>query len=159
MNYIKDISLNLEKNRWAMSPEWIREFRTKNREAFELAGLPTTRLEDWKYTDIQEVVPFISITPEPCSSHSIEHMKKKIDNELLKLGTAHRLIFVNGFFAEALSSKNSRNGICIQNIGQAFAQDNNVLKKYFSTNSFSKDSALFSLNNAFIEDGAFIYIP
>ena len=46
-------------------PEWLREARTRAFERFRDRGFPTTRLEDWKFTNIAPIAstPFVRATP------------------------------------------------------------------------------------------------
>lgn len=77
--------------------------REEARRAFENTGLPTTRLEEWKYTDVKRAVaPFadalLADTPAEPGAVDADWLHAR-----LLPGKMVRLVFVDGQFAPALS--------------------------------------------------------
>jgi len=77
--------------------------REQARRAFEEAGLPTTRLEEWKYTDVKRAVaPFadtlLADTPAATGVVDADWLQAR-----LLPGKMSRLVFVDGQFTPALS--------------------------------------------------------
>src|SRR3954471_22147082 len=77
------------------------EKRRQAFEAFERAGLPHRRIEDWKYTDLRalmrEVLP-LAAAPDASALARAEDALK-----LQTLGGSRRLVLVDGVFAPKLS--------------------------------------------------------
>lgn len=154
MSFLENFN-TLEKERWGKNPEWIRSFRKTALEEFERIGLPTKKSEEWKYTDITEVNPFIDLVPLSSSPAFLD----KTTDALLKLPSCHRLVFVNGLFSPNLSTPLSKNGIEIESLEKALQENNSILKQYLGNTLTSKNNSFASLNSAFTEQGTFIYIP
>ncbi len=67
---------------------------------FEKTGLPTTKHEEWKYTNLRSIANG-SFQSTCVSNHKAESLLEK---SFLKDLTANRLVFVNGSFHSELSS-------------------------------------------------------
>ena len=115
---------------------------------FEAQGLPGRRLETWRYTDLS-----------PLSSKELDYVAAAPSAEVLALAAqavarlaldagATQLVFVDGYFAEDLSSLKPEPGLEVSVLGTTpealFADD------------VPGESALAALNQAFARDGAAI---
>src|SRR6202034_3141660 len=79
----------------------VAEARQRAFEAFERAGLPHRRIEDWKYTDLRvlmrEVLP-LAVAPDTASLSRAGAILK-----LHAIDGVRRLVLVDGVFAPKLS--------------------------------------------------------
>jgi len=71
---------------------------------------------------------------------------------------AHRLVFINGHFAPELSSKSSTQ-FQLKSLASALAENTPALQETLARYAQSDRNPFISLNTAFFQDGAFIYIP
>src|SRR6266704_1882626 len=84
-------------------------------EAYERAGLPHRRIEDWKYTDLRVLmreVPPLADAPNATALKNAEAALKR-----QKVGGARRLVLVDGVFAPKLSETgNPEKGLAIRTL-------------------------------------------
>ncbi len=123
---------------------------------FEAQGFPTMREEAWKYTNL---APLAKVRFRPAGAVAIdERIREAITSE--GEGAGHRLVFVNGRFAPALSETLSSDGeAVIGSLGAALERHSGIVEKNLARHARDEDRALVALNSAFITDGAFIHIP
>src|ERR1700688_2354074 len=80
----------------------VAELRRQAFEAYERAGLPHRRIEEWKYTDLRvlmrEVLP-LAAAPDAVALQRAEAALKS-----LATADAHRLVLVDGVLAPTLSN-------------------------------------------------------
>ncbi len=115
-------------------------------------GFPTTHEEDWRFTNVAPIAQ-TAFRPAP---------EVKLDPRQLEPfripGTGCPLVFVNGRFASALSCVASLpRGMKLGNLAGALG-DAEVQQHLARYADVSQD-AFLALNTAFLEDGAFIYVP
>ncbi len=125
--------------------------------AFAEMDFPTTKNEDWKYTNIEPILNYnfipaerkTKLNPEDISKYLIAGLKAKI------------LVFINGQFSEKLSSLNhdiEKLGIKIDSLANMVKNTPEFVNKYFA--KYAKlNNGFIALNTAFAKDGAFIYVP
>src|SRR5436309_1881020 len=89
---------------------WVERMRQKGMDDFLALGFPTTKLENWKYTN---VAPIRRITFEPAVDRRLVSIPEFDSHE------SSRLVFVNGRFVSALSSVDARSGFHLLPIREA----------------------------------------
>ncbi len=138
---------------------WVRKLRDKGMEDFRTLGFPATQLENWKYTN---VAPIRRIAFEPAAEPPLASIPE------LDSYASPRLVFVNGFFAPALSSvapapAAARGGIHpqLQSLADALRDRAraDVIEKHLGRYAPASDHAFAAWNTAFFTDGAYIEIP
>ncbi len=133
----------------------IAEARRQAFEAYELAGLPHRRIEDWKYTDLRalmrEVLP---LAPAPDAA------ALKRAGAALKLHAiegVRRLVLVDGVFAPKLSETgNLEKGLSIRTLREVLEAGDTALHAQL----FAPDNsdAMVALNSAMMTDGVVIEV-
>lgn len=132
----------------SQSPPWLQAIRAHHYTAFTQQNWPTRRQENWKYTDLQELA----------QQSFTQNLPKAIDNkEIAKylLPDSYVLVFVNGYFASALSTQSLPSGVLLTNLIDGFKNYSDLLKSHYQNNSAL---ALDNLNLALMQDGAFLKI-
>ena len=132
------------------------EVRRKAIEKFQQLGFPTTRIEEWKYTNIKPILDqqFTTIdTPKKID-------KKTVDKYRIKGIEENLIVFVNGQYQEdfsdiTLSAKN----LVIKNISRAFAENPDLIKTYLTRYASYHKEPFIALNTAFAREGTFIFVP
>ena len=77
-----------------------------------------------------------------------------------RLGLSNYLVFVDGFYAEGLSSTMGLpRGIEVGNLSDSLAVDSPVVQQHLSRHANFHDHAFTALNTAFLGEGAYIYVP
>lgn len=131
---------------------WLSALREKALARFDELGFPTTRNEEWKYTN---VAPIIKANFKPAQRDDLN----LIDAErfFLPESIQSRLIFVNGHYLPELSSVAALpEGVTACNFTKC-AQ--HILRENLATIADYQSEAFTALNTAFITDGALIHIP
>jgi len=144
----------LEKD--AKQTSWLFPLRKAGITQFAEKGFPTIKDEDWRFTNVAPItrLPFKSAAPDAGTV-------KREDIAAWPFGElpAHRLVFVNGYYAPNLSSAPSPNGVVISNLASALQTHTSLIEKPFAAQSKDADNAFAALNSAFFQDGGFIYVP
>lgn len=130
----------------------IRESAINNLKALDF---PTQKLEDWKYTNIRPISKSefrpqtaINVIGEKIKSHKIPNLD------------AYTLVFVNGFFYEEYSDKvvNKDGDFIVTNLNHAKKDFTKLVEPYLGVQTRLKDQFFVNLNNAYSQDGAFVYV-
>ncbi len=137
--------------------DWFSKQRQSAFNIFQESGFPSTRKENWKYTDVKPITKklFSNIT-----NSNVVISDNEIDAILFKELECIELVFVNGAYSEKYSNiKNLPNKLTIRNMANAFVNDEDFLKKHLSQYVNGDSSSFVTLNTAFIQDGAYINVP
>ncbi len=154
--YLKSFR-ELEKSQASSAPGWLAELRNSGMEAFAELGFPTTRLEDWKYTN---VAPISGVNFQPARVELNDKIAKQIESLPLSGMETNRLVFVNGRYAKELSSLDGlAEGVKFTSLSEAFKAGYGSLEVHLARYADFKSHAFVALNTAFMEEGGFIEIP
>ncbi|MEA2883353.1 MAG: Fe-S cluster assembly protein SufD [Bradyrhizobium sp.] len=128
----------------------VAEARRQAFEAFERAGLPHRRIEDWKYTDLRvlmrEVLP-LAAAPDAAALSRAEHALK-----LQAIDGARQLVLINGHFAPELSDlAGLEQGLRIRSLREVLGTDAG-LQAFAPASS----NPMVALNTAMMTDGVVI---
>ncbi len=129
---------------------WIEALRRAALGRFRGAGLPTRRLEAWKFTGLAAL-------EREAFSPAAEAARDAVLPRAPELGeTAARLVFVDGRFHEGLSQVAcATDGITITTLARALAEGDAAIEDHLSE-ARDPAGALADLNAAFMADGAVI---
>ena len=133
----------------------IAEARRQAFEAYERAGLPHRRIEEWKYTDLRvlmrEVLP---LAPEP----DVAALKRAAAAlELHAIAGVRRLVLVDGVFAPKLSeTADVEQGLNIRTLRQVLEAGDSALQAQLLAPDNS--DAMVALNSAMMTDGVVIEV-
>lgn len=149
MNHYLAAFAEVERQR-TNTPAWLQNLRENAIAQFEKLGFPTTRNEEWKYTNVAPILKHQFATPQNIT---------KVDAISFTYPESRQsqLVFVNGLFAQELSNLSAiPSGVIVNNIADA---DQKQLSEYLATQADYHNDAFSALNTAFASDGAFILIP
>ncbi|OGB69975.1 MAG: Fe-S cluster assembly protein SufD [Caldithrix sp. RBG_13_44_9] len=134
-------------------------FHRLRREAishFARLGFPNTRMEDWKYTNLQPLLD------QRYQLFDDDHELKPAAVEKLFIGKKNdnRLVFVNGKFSEKFSNLHLIHpGITLSNLEKALQDHPRIVNEYIAKYSDHRQEAFTALNTAFAREGIFLYVP
>jgi Fe-S cluster assembly protein SufD len=152
-NYLELFS-ELEK-RTAGQPAWLRRMREDAFARFCEIGFPTTKDEDWRFTNVS---PISQTTFElPVQSPNV----KSSDLGRFRIpGAICCLVFINGRFAPELSQLGVLPAaVTVGSLAEAIAKNPGVIESHLGRYTKSIRDGFAALNTAFIEDGAYIHLP
>ncbi len=127
-------------------------------ERFSELGIPTNDLELWKYTNIKKVIDQPYTLPLGPESASVD--AGDIEDFLLDDMDAHRVVLVNGRVDESLSDVGALpDGVVVSSLSKAGDEHPDVVEEHYGQYADYEEEALTALNTAFVQDGAFVYVP
>ena len=153
-NYL-ELFAELEK-RSAGQPRWLRELRQDAFERFCQMGFPTTKNEDWRFTNVSAISQG-SFRLSPDAHQPIT----RADLQPYHIpGAAGRLVFVNGRFAPELSDLSSLPaGVKAGSLAAEIINNPKSIEPHLGRYiNFGRDG-FSALNTAFIEDGGYVFLP
>ena len=129
----------------------LKENRQKALSRFQKLGLPTTKDEEWKYTNITPIVKNIFTLSQEGNLIEKESLSQYLDPQEINL------VFVNGRFAQNLSNYKNLPGISILALEEASTQHASFLET-LSKQPDPEETAFSSLNKALSLNGLFIQV-
>src|SRR3979411_2575498 len=133
----------------------VAETRQKAFEAYERAGLPHRRIEDWKYTDLR--VMMREVLPPAAAPDAAALKRAAAALKLHAIADVRRLVLVDGVFAPKLSeTANLEKGLGIRTPREALeAADTALHSQLFAPDN---SDAMVALNTAMMTDGLVIEV-
>lgn len=141
----------------ARQPAWLQGLRDAAMARFADLGFPTTRQEDWKYTNVAPIAK----TPFRLAG-APERSYRARDIEPFTFGepTWPRLVFVDGHYAPQLSSAAQLPpGVLAMDLTEALPTEGDLAQQHLAHHAVTDTSGFVALNTAFIRHGAFVSIP
>lgn len=136
-------------------PAWLRDLREQGFARFCETGFPTTKDEDWRFTNVSAIAQ----TPFELASH-VRTPKAEALEPFHIPGAACQLVFVNGRFAPGLSSTGKLPaGVKVRSLAQALSEDGAEIERHLGRYLNMQRDAFCALNTAFMEDGAYVFLP
>ena len=138
----------------AHEPTWLRGVRRSAADAFGRMGIPTTRDEEWRVTNVAPIAdtpfaaaPIATVAPEEVSRFLVPGLAGPL------------LVFVNGRYAAELSAPGVlAPGLTVSTIGDAVERDPESLEPWLGRHSDSAVHPFAALNTALFEDGALVAV-
>lgn len=136
------------------APAAVQQLRRTALSRFADLGFPTTRLEDWKYTSVAR----LARTPFRLAAVAAHVTADQLAD--VTLSGASQLVFVNGHHAPELSALQPLpSGVKVTSLAAAFRTDAGLVEAHLGRYVDYTGAAFAALNTAFIQDGAFVFLP
>src|SRR5690348_12590655 len=132
---------------------WLRDLRAEAFARFCEVGLPTTRDEDWRFTNISAIAQtqFRLAAKTEVAKNSVA--------DLRATEAACQLVFVNGHFVPELSAlEKLPKGVTVNGLAAEIAQKSAHVENHLGRYLNIQRDAFSALNTAFAEDGAFVHV-
>jgi len=133
--------------------DWLNTLRGNAVETVSTLTIPTTRDEEWRFTDLSMLTRLSLQTAQSASKLSAQDIKRF----LLKEAGA-RLVFIDGMFAPALSSLKA-SGIMVGNLASELVAHSALLQQHLAQQSKIDGNVFAALNTAHLRDAALIMLP
>jgi Fe-S cluster assembly protein SufD len=135
---------------------WLETMRRDALARLGVLGLPTQRVEAWKFTNLRP------LTRQRFELAEVVSAAANVDllPSLLPAGSrAHRIVFVNGHFRPDLSRLDDLPaGLQIESLAGALAHDAEFIASHMGQTVEIDDKPFFSLNTALMSDGFFLRV-
>ena len=144
-----------EKSAASRDLAWLKKLRQEGFARFSETGFPTTRNEDWRFTNPNAIAqtPF----------HLVRNGRARLSQSDLHAfripGVDCQLVFVDGRFAAGLSSIGKLpDGVTVSSLAAELASDPGAIEKHLGHYLNLRRDAFGALNTAFLEDGAYVHV-
>jgi Fe-S cluster assembly protein SufD len=141
-----------------LAPSPLGWFNRLRASAVEQAGtlrVPTTRDEEWRFTDISPLTR-LSFRPSQGPAHEADARRFQLDE------AAIRLVFVDGAFMPQLSSRpdsTEDNGLVVTDLSTALVTHASVIEPHLGRLAGFDNNLFAALNTAYLQHGALIIVP
>lgn len=132
---------------------WLQQLRTTAMESFLDSGFPTTRTEDWKYTDLRSLTrrhytPASRPRPDGTAVPADAWWQDELQ---------HRLVFIDGYFMPELCPLGPLlSGVTITSLARVLEQQPELLEHRLGATTDLEQPGFNAFNTAFMRDGAYI---
>lgn len=150
--------------RASSEPEWLRERRLHAWDVYERTPMPSTRLEEWRYTDLSRLLhldgmrlaedPNIPDDPSAFPTPVVNAMDED------RAGAGH-LVEVDGHVVHTdLSADLTSKGVVLASLHDAIEMRPELVERYLATEAVPPEEGKFqALNAALWTDGIFLFVP
>ena len=142
--------------RAARDPEWLRAARLAAFEAWEALPLPTTRLEEWRYTD-PRLLSWDKVAPVPLTDAAVDASSQ---DERPAGPAAARAFQANGNAAHIeLDPIWQAKGVVLMDLAQAARVHEKVIQEHLGKYAPAEADKFTALNAAYWSGGVFLHVP
>lgn len=153
MNLLENISKQFEQYAAQAVTDNFFEQRKAAFSHFNQLGFPTIQHEEWKYTNLKNLVNGnYEFTCAPAEA-ATQLLEKSVAKSLI----ATRLVFINGAYYPNLSTI-LETDVIVTNLANARKTHTEQFEKHFGKYAKTETEALNALNTALLSDGAFVYV-
>jgi Fe-S cluster assembly protein SufD len=138
---------------------WLTQLRESGMSRFAELGFPTTKDEEWKYTNVAPLVragfAYPSDGAPPAST------EEDLAGFSIAESQNSQLVFVNGRMSEGLSSLMGVPDVVALDLSQAIANEqfSEIIRERLGRQADYITNSFTALNTAFAGEGAFVYVP
>ena len=137
----------------ASSPSWLSELRARALERANALRVPTTRDEDWRFTDPSPLYKVMLEAPRQAAQVDAGALEPWLIPE-----AASRLVFVDGSFAPGLSSIRPESGVVVAPLGRTLSERDERVQSALARIVSGTDEAFSAVNTAWLRDGAVVLV-
>jgi Fe-S cluster assembly protein SufD len=147
----------------ASSPPWLAERRLHAWGVYERTPLPTTHLEQWRYTDLRRrlrldrfALSAGELLPDD-PAHWPDKLRAAMEEDREASG---HLVFVNGRVVHAdVRPDLAQKGVVLTSLGDAVVRHGDLVERHLAEAVPAEDGKFAALNAALWTDGVLLYVP
>ena len=145
---------DFEKRLNGQSQQPLHQLRKKAIAWFKENGFPTTRQEEWRFTNVAPISSKAFIPATQSGTVTLESLQPYlIDDQFI------RLVFVNGLYSDELSNlAGIDEKVTVSSLKTALQQNQNLLNKNLAAHAPIDENGFVALNTAFMNEGAFVHL-
>lgn len=144
-------------------PEWLRGRRERAWAAYERTPMPTTRLEEWRYTDLRKKLDLGALRlsdaeaapddPSAWPARLRETMEQDHD-------ASGHIVLIDGHVVHTdIDPGLAERGVVLDSLHDALELHPELVQKYLGSVVPAEDGKFESLNMALWSDGIFVHVP
>ena len=134
---------------------WLNQIRSAATERANALTVPTTRDEEWRFTDPSPLLKF-SFQP----ARGVPRLAQAdIQRFVIPEASSDRLVFVDGMYAAELSTHCGHgHGILVTSIAQGLSSQGELLQQHLARHAKFQSDVFCALNTSFLQDGALVVV-
>lgn len=132
---------------------WLDELREQAGACVKLLPLPTTRDEEWRFTDISQLSKISFAPAQPANRLEAADIAQFYIDE-----ASIRLVFIDGFFAPEFCSGGASSGVEIFSLLAATAAQAAAIKPHLGQHASFASDAFTAQNTAMLQDAAVLIV-
>ncbi|MDH3270584.1 MAG: Fe-S cluster assembly protein SufD [Gemmatimonadota bacterium] len=145
-------------------PEWLRERRVAAWDVYERSPMPTTKLEEWRYTDLRKKLDLEALrlsesetAPDDPTAWP-ERLRATMDEDHEASG---HIVIVDGHVVHAdLAPELEVQGVVLTSLHAAVQNHEELTREHLATKAVPAEEGKFAaLNAALWSDGIFLHVP
>ena len=145
-------------------PDWLRERRAHAWDVYERTPLPTTRLEEWRYTDLKKKLELSSLrlSDAPTAADDPDVWPERLKDAMAEDRDASgHIVVIDGHVVhtdidETLADK----GVVLMSLHNALDSYEDLVREHLATDAVPPEEGKFAaLNAALWNDGIFLHVP
>ncbi len=156
MIHVDDYLGNLLQGRDALADTggaWQRSLRMRAVERANELTVPTTRDEEWRFTDLS---PIYKVAFKPAAGGA--KVEPSLVREHAVPEAQTRLVFVDGRFSADLSEMTADEGMSVAALGSLSGPAEGIARTHLAQLADFEHDAFAAVNTAFLQDGALIHV-
>ncbi|MBW2280058.1 MAG: Fe-S cluster assembly protein SufD [Deltaproteobacteria bacterium] len=139
-------------------PPWLGAARARALELFTELGVPGTRDEAWRFTNLRDLDD-LAFAPAGEGERDMDDAIARAHATAGAVGEGHRLVFIDGVFSAAASSVGGLpSGVTVDSVARVLERQPERVKALLGSTADQKRRAFTALNTALFEDGLFVEI-
>lgn len=151
-------------NRSRDEPRWLEERRLHAWSVYEDTPMPTTRLEEWRYTDLRDKLDLDALhlgSTEPIPDDPAAFpagLREAMDQDREASG---HLVLVDGAVVHTdIREELAEKGVILMSLKQAVREHPELVQQYLATAAVPPEEGKFpAMNAALWSDGVFLHVP
>ena len=145
-------------------PEWLRERREHAWTLYEQTPMPTTKLEEWRYTDLRKKLELdaLSLSQATLAPDDPTVWPKRLQKAMKEDRQASgHIVVIDGHVVHSdLEADLIGKGVILSSLHDAIEQHPDLVDNYLATEVVPPEEGKFAaLNAALWSDGIFLYVP
>jgi Fe-S cluster assembly protein SufD len=148
----------------ADEPTWLAERRRHAWSVYETTPMPTTKLEQWRYTDLKKTLHLDALklsesAPTPDDREAWPAgLREAIDEDREASG---HIVVIDGHVVHTdVSAELAKQGVVLGSLHEAVAQHPKLVEEHLATEAVPPEEGKFAaLNAALWTDGVFLHVP
>jgi len=148
----------------ANEPQWLRERRQHAWEVYERTPMPTTRLEEWRYTNLKKKLDLDALRFSDAEALSSDpttwppQLRAAMDEDREASG---HIVIIDGHVVHAdVDEGLAAKGVILESLHDAITNHEVLVQEHLATEAVPAEEGKFAaLNAALWNDGIFLYVP
>jgi Fe-S cluster assembly protein SufD len=153
-HYLSDFT-EFEKEWGTANGSSFQELRQAAIERFAELGFPTTRQEEWRFTN---VTPLTQVPFKRAGRDAGRDFLRRLPGRVNSAGSREGIVFVNGQCAVPFEAE-LPSGVLVLPMAKALAEQAKLVTPHLARLADYEKHPFVALNTAFFQDGAFVYVP